>query len=107
MAPRADLRHSLSPVSPIGSRRRGCRFHHVHLIYHDQNAPLSPSICERRLSGRKFVTFDDHSTLDAANSDPVSFIRALDRAVVDEVQRSRLLLAIKSVDEDQAIEKCG
>ncbi len=53
--------------------------------------------------GRKFVTLDDQSTLDAAKSDPVSFIRILDRAVIDEVQRAPdLLLAIKkSVDEDQ------
>jgi predicted AAA+ superfamily ATPase len=53
--------------------------------------------------GRKFVTLDDQSTLDAAKSDPVLFIRDLDRAVIDEVQRAPdLLVAIKkSVDEDQ------
>ncbi len=53
--------------------------------------------------GRKFVTLDDQSTLAAAKSDPVAFIRGLDRAVIDEVQRAPdLLLAIKqSVDEDR------
>jgi uncharacterized protein len=53
--------------------------------------------------GRKFVTLDNQSTLAAAKSDPVAFIRDLDRAVIDEVQRAPdLLLAIKqSVDEDR------
>jgi uncharacterized protein len=53
--------------------------------------------------GRKFVTLDNQSTLAAAKSDPVAFIRGLDRAVIDEVQRAPdLLLAIKqSVDEDR------
>src|SRR3984893_15972053 len=52
--------------------------------------------------GRKFDTLDNQSTLAAAKSDPVAFIRGLDRAVIDEVQRAPdLLLAIKqSVDED-------
>jgi predicted AAA+ superfamily ATPase len=46
---------------------------------------------------------DNQSTLAAAKSDPVAFIRGLDRAVIDEVQRAPdLLLAIKqSVDEDR------
>jgi len=53
--------------------------------------------------GRKFVTLDNQPTLAAARSDPVAFIRGLDRAVIDEVQRAPdLLLAIKqSVDEDR------
>lgn len=53
--------------------------------------------------GRKFVTLDNQPTLAAAKSDPVAFIRGLDRAVIDEVQRAPdLLLAIKqSVDEDR------
>ena len=38
--------------------------------------------------GRKFVTLDNQSTLAAAKSDPVAFIRDLDRAVIDEVQRA-------------------
>ncbi|HEY3655693.1 MAG TPA: ATP-binding protein [Steroidobacteraceae bacterium] len=53
--------------------------------------------------GRKYVTLNDQSTLAAAKSDPVAFIRGLDRAVIDQVQRAPdLLLAIKqSVGEDR------
>jgi predicted AAA+ superfamily ATPase len=58
----------------------------------------------RRFAGRDraFLTLDNQPTLEAAKSDPVSFIRGLDRAVIDEVQRvPEVLLAIKqSVDED-------
>ena len=52
--------------------------------------------------GRIYVTLDNQPTLAAAKSDPVAFIRGLDRAIIDEVQRAPdLLLAIKqSVDED-------
>jgi hypothetical protein len=53
-------------------------------------------------TGRTYITLDDPTTLDAARSDPVSFIRGLDRAIIDEVQRAPdLLLAIKkTIDED-------
>ena len=49
-----------------------------------------------------FVTLDDATALDAASSDPIGFVRGLDRAVIDEVQRAPgLMLAIKtSVDTD-------
>ena len=49
-----------------------------------------------------FVTLDDATALDAASSDPIGFVRGLDRAVIDEVQRAPgLILAIKtSVDAD-------
>ena len=49
-----------------------------------------------------FLNLDDKTTLDAALADPVGFIRGLDRAVIDEIQRAPdLLLAIKTtVDED-------
>src|SRR5262249_8349394 len=52
---------------------------------------------------RTYVTLDDNATLAAARSDPVSFIRDLDRAVIDEGQRAPgIFLAIKrSVDEDK------
>src|SRR5208282_4052779 len=48
------------------------------------------------------LTLDDQTILDAARADPVGFIRGLDRAIIDEVQRvPDLLLAIKkTVDED-------
>src|SRR5690606_25545208 len=53
--------------------------------------------------GMAFFTLDNATTLDAARSDPVGFIRGLDRAVIDEVQRAPdLMLAIKeSVDADR------
>ena len=53
--------------------------------------------------GMRYLTLDDELTLLAARADPVGFIRNLDRAVIDEIQRApQLLLAIKkSVDEDR------
>ena len=52
--------------------------------------------------GMSFVTLDDIQSRDFANEDPTGFIRDLDRAVIDEVQRApQLILAIKkAVDED-------
>jgi predicted AAA+ superfamily ATPase len=52
--------------------------------------------------GREYLTLDDQTVLDAARADPEGFIRGLDRAIVDEVQRvPELLLAIKRpVDDD-------
>jgi len=52
--------------------------------------------------GRTYLTLDNQPTLAAAKADPVTFVRGLDRVVIDEVQRApALLLAIKqSVDED-------
>ena len=51
---------------------------------------------------RTYLTLDNQPTLAAAKADPVAFIRSLDRAIIDEVQRApEVLLAIKeSVDED-------
>lgn len=58
----------------------------------------------RALSGadRPFFTLDDAATHQAARGDPTGFLRGLDRAAIDEVQRApELLLAIKqSVDRD-------
>jgi predicted AAA+ superfamily ATPase len=61
------------------------------------------TLAERLASdGMPFLTLDDQTTLDTARGDPVGFIRGLDRAVIDEVQRApQLLLAIKrAVDID-------
>ncbi len=51
---------------------------------------------------RTYITLDDQTVLDAAQANPVGFIRGLDRATIDEIQRvPELLLAIKkAVDED-------
>ena len=50
-----------------------------------------------------YLTLDDRTTLDAARIEPAGFIRGLDRAIIDEVQRvPDLLLAIKkTIDEDE------
>lgn len=60
---------------------------------------LVRQMCE---ASRSYVTLDDQTALDAARTDPVGFVRGLDRAVIDEVQRApELLLAIKkSIDDD-------
>jgi predicted AAA+ superfamily ATPase len=52
--------------------------------------------------GRRYVSLDDAQVLAAAKADPIGFIRTLDRAVIDEIQRApELMLAIKdSVDRD-------
>ena len=51
---------------------------------------------------RPYVTLDDEQALRAARRDPISFIRSLPSAVIDEVQRApALMLAIKeTVDRD-------
>ncbi len=58
----------------------------------------------KEIAGRNipFYTLDNLSTLSAAQQDPIGFIRGLDRAVIDEIQRApELILAIKeSVDND-------
>ena len=58
----------------------------------------------RQLAGteQQYITLDDAGALNAARTDPVGFVRGLDRAVIDEVQRApALMLAIKeSVDAD-------
>ncbi|MEO3435378.1 ATP-binding protein [Inquilinus sp. CAU 1745] len=52
--------------------------------------------------GRAYITLDDQTVLEAAQSDPAGFIRGLDKTIIDEIQRAPdLLLAIKkTVDED-------
>ena len=58
----------------------------------------------QRIAGTalRFVTRDDATTLNAALRDPVGFLRNLDGAVIDEIQRAPdLILAIKTtVDAD-------
>ncbi|HAY06377.1 MAG TPA: ATP-binding protein [Hyphomonas sp.] len=52
--------------------------------------------------GMTFVTLDDEQFRQFANDDPSGFMRSLDRAVIDEIQRApSLILALKkTVDED-------
>lgn len=51
----------------------------------------------------RYFTLDDENTLVAARDNPVGFVRGLDRAVIDEIQRApRLMLALKqSIDVDR------
>src|SRR5689334_11907416 len=51
----------------------------------------------RQLAGadRPYITLDDAGALSAARADPVGFVRGIERAVIDEVQRvPELMLAI-------------
>jgi len=50
-----------------------------------------------------YLTLDDATQLAAARADPQGFVRRLDRAIIDEVQRApELLLALKlSIDQDR------
>jgi predicted AAA+ superfamily ATPase len=52
--------------------------------------------------GRVYLTLDDQTTLEAARADPIAFVRGLDLAIIDEVQRvPELILAIKkAIDDD-------
>jgi predicted AAA+ superfamily ATPase len=50
--------------------------------------------------GLAFLTLDNATTLEAAQSDPVGFLRGINRAVIDEIQRApELLLALKESDD--------
>ncbi len=52
---------------------------------------------------RPYITFDDATQRAAAQSDPTGFVRSLDRAILDEVQRvPQIALALKqSIDDDR------
>lgn len=54
-------------------------------------------------SGRRYISLDDETALGAARDDPAGFLRPLDSAILDEVQRApELLRAIKlTVDNDR------
>lgn len=52
---------------------------------------------------RTFLTLDDPVTFEIATDDPVSFVRDLDHAAIDEIQRVPELLPVIEmyIDEDQ------
>jgi len=54
-------------------------------------------------ANRAYITLDDDTVLEAARGDPTGFMRGLDQAIIDEVQRApELLRAIKRlVDDDR------
>lgn len=74
----------------------------VVLIVGPRRAGKTTLVRKMAEAGRTYITLDDQTVLDAARSDPTGFIRGLDHAVVDEIQRvPDMLLAIKkTVDED-------
>ncbi len=74
----------------------------VVLIVGPRRAGKTTLVKKMREAGRDYITLDDQTVLEAAQSDPAGFIRGLDRAIIDEIQRAPdLLLAIKkTVDED-------
>ena len=75
----------------------------VVLLAGPRQAGKTTLVRQMAASGLRYLTLDDALTLLSAREDPVGFIRSLDRAVIDEIQRApHLLLAIKkSVDEDR------
>ena len=74
----------------------------VVLIVGPRRAGKTTLVRKMEETNRTYITLDDQTVLDAAQADPVGFIRGLDQATIDEIQRApELLLAIKkSVDED-------
>ena len=73
----------------------------VVLIVGPRRAGKTTLVRKMEETNRTYITLDDQTVLDAAQADPVGFIRGLDQATIDEIQRApELLLAIKkSVDE--------
>lgn len=74
----------------------------VVLIVGPRRAGKTTLVRKMGAAGRTYITLDDQTVLEAAQSDPAGFVRGLDRAIIDEIQRAPdLLLAIKkTVDED-------
>src|SRR5512140_766245 len=62
------------------------------------------TLVDQLMGGHRFyLTLDDDTVLASARSDPAGFLRGLDRASIDEVQRApELLRAIKrAADQDR------
>jgi hypothetical protein len=74
----------------------------VVLIVGPRRAGKTTLVRKMEDAGRTYITLDDQTVLAAAQSDPAGFIRGLNRATIDEIQRAPdLLLAIKkTVDDD-------
>jgi predicted AAA+ superfamily ATPase len=48
----------------------------------------------RGFTSHRYITLDDDTVLEAARGDPSGFVRGLDQAIVDEVQRAPDLLRL-------------
>lgn len=72
------------------------------LVVGPRRAGKTTLVRTMQADGRTYLTLDDQTVLDAALADPVGFVRGLDRAIIDEVQRAPdLMLAIKkAIDDD-------
>ncbi len=72
------------------------------LVVGPRRAGKTTLVRTMQADGRAYLTLDDQTVLDAALADPVGFVRGLDRAIIDEVQRAPdLMLAIKkAIDDD-------
>ena len=54
----------------------------------------------RGFTSHRYITLDDDTVLEAARGDPSGFVRGLDQAIVDEIQRAPdLLRAIKKTTD--------
>ncbi len=74
----------------------------VVLVTGPRRAGKTTLACKLEDAHRTYISLDDQTECDAARADPIGFVRGLDMAIIDEIQRApELLLAIKrSVDED-------
>ncbi|MDP1525312.1 MAG: ATP-binding protein [Rhodocyclaceae bacterium] len=61
------------------------------------------TLAQQCAEGMPYFSLDDATRLSAARADPQGFIRQIDRAIIDEIQRApELLLALKlSIDTDR------
>jgi predicted AAA+ superfamily ATPase len=64
----------------------------VVLIIGPRRAGKTTLVKKMGTSERAYITLDDQTVLEAARNDPVGFIRGLDQAIIDEVQRAPDLL---------------
>jgi len=60
----------------------------VVLIVGPRRAGKTTLVRKMQENGRDYTTLDDRTVLEAAQSDPIGFIRGLDRAIIDEIQRA-------------------
>ena len=61
----------------------------VVLIVGPRRAGKTTLVKKMQEKGRDYIPLDDQTVLEAARSDPAGFVRGLDRAIIDEIQRAR------------------
>ncbi|MYA88213.1 MAG: AAA family ATPase, partial [Boseongicola sp. SB0662_bin_57] len=60
----------------------------VVLVVGPRRAGKTTLVQDIESDSRTYFTLDDPATLEAAHSDPVGFVRRLERATIDEIQRA-------------------